>query len=1053
MRRQAWIILATLGVLAASVHFLVPLGGPRAAIYLTIAVCGMGGVLVGVRWHRPEQPLPWYLFAVGLSLFLVGDGFFYFYKLVRHVERPFPSPADAFYLLSYPFLVAGLMLLIRRRDPGRDRASLIDAAIVATGMGLLSWVYLLVPSFVAPGQPLLDRMISVAYPLMDVLLLAVAARLAVGGGTRRPAFYLMGLSILSLLAADVAYAAIQLTGSFDLGTPFDAGWMGFYLFWGVAALHPSMGTLAQPSPPGHTRIGRVRLFVLGTVVMAAPAVLAVEAARGEYDNIPVIAVGSVVLFLLVLGRVATLMSTLSAALDRERTFGKAAAALVAATDRTEIHEAVLAAAVQLADEDGVLVRIASCTSQEVAVVAAHGGQALSVLGATLSAEQIPQLLSDPGAGVVLGPLSMEEVDGDIRQRLGLPPAGHLLVVPVLMQDTLSMAIVVASESTLDARLANGLETLSSQLTLALESAALTEALHVRQSETRFRSLVQNSSDVITVIDADTTVRYQTPSVEEVLGYEPSHMLGTRLIDLVHPEDTSRLVTFCNDSVLRVGMSSPFEVRMRRRDGAWLDLEMVSNNLLYDTNVGGIVLTARDVSERKSFESQLTHKAFHDDLTGLANRALLSDRVRHALARRKLAGEHLAVMFLDVDDFKTVNDSLGHAAGDTVLVAVAERLATCLRPADTTARLGGDEFAVLLEDTNRDEAIGLAERIITTLHQPLDVDGVEIFVGASVGIAMAEGDQTTPEELLRNADLAMYLAKSQGKGLWRLFEPGMHAAVRKRLDLNAELQRALAHDDFVVYYQTIVDLATRRIVGVEALVRWMHPERGIIAPAEFMPMAEETGLIVPLGLWVLEEACRTAKLFSSAAGPVGMSVNLSQKQLQQPGLVDDVSGALERSGIAPSRLTLEITESVVMEDAAATIAVLNQLRGLGMRLAIDDFGTGYSSLSYLRQLPIDVLKLDKEFVDGIASGSRDAVLPKTVVELANTLGLHMVAEGIETEEQLDSLRRWKCELGQGYLFAKPVPADALVQMLRREPATLLAVTNEPRPFQARSGTTS
>jgi diguanylate cyclase (GGDEF)-like protein/PAS domain S-box-containing protein len=1029
VKRHAWAILATLGTLAAIAHFLVPSGAPRGMLYLGLAVCGVVGVLVGVRWHRPDYSTPWYLFAAGLSLFLVGDGLFYFYKLVHHHERPFPSAADAFYLSSYPFLAAGLLLLIRRRDPGRDRASLIDAAIVSTGMGLLSWVYLLVPSFAGTDRPLLERLTAVAYPLMDILLLAVAARLAVGAGTRRPAFYLMGLGILSLLAADVAYAAIQLSGSFQLGTPFDAGWMGFYLFWGVAALHPSMRTLAQPSPDDQRRFGRVRLIVLATVVLMAPGVLAVEAARGEYDDVPVVAVGSVVLFLLVLRRISVLMGTLTAALARERTFRDAAAALVAATDHTEIRAAALGAAVQLAGHPGVVVRIAAGSAEELLVVAAHGRGAEAVLGAPLAAGDISGLLNSSGARV--GPLPLEDLDARLRHGLGLPPTGELLVAPVRVQEKLGMAVIVGSETALQPHLGDGLETLASELTLALESRELTEALYARQSESRFRSLIQNSSDVITVIDIDTTVRYLTPSVREVLGYDPPELIGTRLFDLVHPDDSPRLVSFCDNPVRELGIGSPFEVRLRRRDGAWLDLEMVSNNLLHDSNVGGIVLTARDVSERKGLESQLTHKAFHDELTGLANRALLTDRVRHALARRISGGERLAVLFLDVDDFKTINDSLGHGAGDKVLVAVAERLATCLRPADTTARVGGDEFAVLLEDTSTKHAAAVAERIIATLQRPLTLEGMEVFVGASIGIALADYDETTPEELLRNADLAMYLAKSQGKGLWRLFEPSMHAAVLKRLDLNADLKRALANNDFVLHYQPIVDLATERIVGVEALVRWVHPERGLISPAEFMAMAEETGLIVPLGRWVLEEACRTAQLFSSREGKLGMSVNLSQKQLQQPGLVAEVRAALERSGLAPSRLTLEITESVVMEDAVATIAILNQLRELGMRVAIDDFGTGYSSLSYLRQLPIDVLKLDKEFVDGIASGSRDSVLPKTVIELANTLGLRTVAEGIETEAQLDHLKRWNCELGQGFYFAKPATAEEVVKMLRRE----------------------
>ena len=1019
---MAWRIFAAFGLAAGVLHFGLPSDHASGVIYLGVGVSGVAAMLVGVRRNRPEAAAAWYLIAAGLAVFLVGDSIFYFYRLVREVDRPFPSVADAFFLASYPLLVAGLLTFIRRRDPGGDRASLIDACIIAAGMGLLTQVYLIAPSLAGTGTPWLDRAISVAYPLADVVLLAVAARVAMTAGSRRPAYWFLGLAIVSLLGADVAYAVTQLSGTFELGTPFDAGWLGFYLFSGVAALHPSMATLDKQAPLHEIRPGHRRLAGLGAVVLVAPAVLTVQTIRGDFADLEFIAAASVALSLLVLARMGCLLASLGATAARERTLHAAVAELSKASDRAGIYAAAIAATRALVDDDAAGSHLAMWSGADVVSalvrdddIAGRGG------GGTPP-------VAKPGT-----PLSLPELDAVLNAPNGEGrPSGHTAVVPVVVQEELQGALVVISRRPLAPPVFHALETLSGQLGMALERSALSDDLHQRRGEARFRSLVNNSSDVITVIDADTTVRYQTPSVGLVLGFDVDELLGTRLIDLVHPADVSRALALLDEEKWPAPGSAAVEMRIRRADDSWVDVEAIGDNLLGDPNVGGIVVTLRDISERKAFEETLTHQAFHDSLTGLANRALFTDRVEHALRRRSSGPHAVAVVFLDLDDFKTVNDSLGHAAGDELLVGVAQRFAACLRPADTTARLGGDEFAVLLEELEGpDAARAAAQRLIDSLGQPFILEGKAVDVDASAGIAFADAPDIRSEELLRNADIAMYMAKRRAKAGYELFEPRMHEAAIRRLDLKADLQRALDNDEFLLHYQPIVALETERVVGFESLVRWRHPSRGLLGPAEFIPLAEETHLILPLGRWVLEQACRQARSWHAAYGTT-MSVNLSRKQLDQQDLVDQVGEVLGRTGVLPDAVTLEITESVVMHDVERTAEVLGGLRALGVKVAIDDFGTGYSSLAVLRQLPIDVLKIDKAFVDGVGGSSADAVLAGTVIDLARGLGLLTIAEGIEEQAQLDCLRGLGCSLGQGYLFARPLPVETALTLLRRLP---------------------
>jgi diguanylate cyclase (GGDEF)-like protein/PAS domain S-box-containing protein len=615
---------------------------------------------------------------------------------------------------------------------------------------------------------------------------------------------------------------------------------------------------------------------------------------------------------------------------------------------------------------------------------------------------------------------------------------YLLTIPMRMRDELNALLVVGSPGRLPVSSADALEALSSQVALALESAALTEDLLRRRSEARLASLVQNSSDVVMVVDADSNIRYVSPSVDRVLGYGATELEGTRLIDLINADEKTRVLQFLTAGA-REHDDHPArtEFRMRHQHDYWLNAEAVCANLLHDDNVHGIVLNIRDVSERKAFEEQLTHQAFHDSVTGLANRALFKDRVEHALERRTRDRGPVSVVFMDLDDFKTINDSLGHAAGDLVLGEVGERLKRCLRSADTGARLGGDEFAILLEDsTDGVEATEVAARILAALEGPFQLEDKEVFVRASIGIASvdhrSEGGPEGADELLRNADVAMYMAKESGKGRYRVFEPAMHDSALRRLELKADLQRAVDSAEFVLHYQPVIALQTGEIEGLEALLRWEHPDRGVAQPVDFVPLAEETGLIVPIETWALREACARAKRLQDEhpkQPPLHMAVNLSARQLQRPEIVAEVEQVLEDTGLTASSLVIEITESVMMQDMELSIQRLGELKRLGVQLAVDDFGIGYSSLNYIRRFPIDILKVDKSFIDGVAQIGEEAALTAAIIELAGILRLRPVAEGIECAEQVERLLALNCELGQGYYFAQPMPIDGIAELLR------------------------
>jgi diguanylate cyclase (GGDEF)-like protein/PAS domain S-box-containing protein len=555
---------------------------------------------------------------------------------------------------------------------------------------------------------------------------------------------------------------------------------------------------------------------------------------------------------------------------------------------------------------------------------------------------------------------------------------------------------------------------------------------LRGIEARFRSMFNHSAAGIALLETDGTILETNGALREFLGYEEKELEGASASSFSPPEDAESIRALTHDLGTGLRESASSELRFVRRDGHLTWGTLVLSRADAD---GGpkLIAIVQDVSERKRLEAELAHQAFHDSLTELANRALFRDRVEHALSRSNRQRDRVAVLFLDLDNFKTINDSYGHGEGDELLRSVAGRLKNATRGCDTVARLGGDEFAVLLENVRDDEdTIIVADRIKLALTEPFQVGRYAISINVSIGIARAtEADGT--EEILRNADVAMYSAKSRGKGRYAIFAPSMHAAVMDRMSTESDLREALRRGDFRLVYQPIVDLADSKIIGVEALLRWEHERRGLVPPSAFIPLAEETGLIVPLGKWVLHEACRQGSEWQREGvtpSPFTITVNLSSQQLSHPDLVRDIADALESSNFTPSHLVLEITESAILHDRVMTVERLQALKALGVRLAIDDFGTGYSSLSYLRLFPVDILKIDKSFVDGVAEDGNDAALARTIVALGDTLALRTIAEGVEDGKQRSVLHSLGCQFAQGYLFSHPLAPTDVAPILRQ-----------------------
>jgi diguanylate cyclase (GGDEF)-like protein len=768
----AWKLWLGSGLAMSVSYFALPSQALQDVLYQVPGMLAVVAVVIGVIIHRPSDSRPWWVLALGLALSSVGDWTWVVLDSAYGLD-PFPSVADVFYLAGMGLVAASLLWLVRGRVPGGDRAGVLDALIAAVGFGMLSWLFLMTPIVANPSQSAVEIAVALAYPMLDILLLGVMVRLFLAPGRRVTSLWFLIAALVAFLAADFPYALLALDGSYQTGNLVDAGWLVGAAFWGAAALHPSMRNVADPVAPGERRFSGWRMALLAGASLMPPVVLVVEAASGGPIDVPVIATGCVVLFLLVI-------------------------------------------------------------------------------------------------------LRLEGVVNDLRATL---------------------------------------------------------------------------------------------------------------------------------------------------------------------------------RQRSVLEAELQRRAMHDPLTGLANRVLFRDRLGQALARRD---GRVAVLFLDLDDFKTVNDTWGHAAGDALLVEVAGALRRNVRGGDTVARLGGDEFAVLLEDGPDMYGAGqVADKLIGAVAAPVSISGNRLATGVSVGVSLGMHGTATAEDLMRDADIAMYVAKGKGKGCFTVFESDTHQHVVRGLELRSDLQRAIEQKEFELYYQPVVHLASGATVGVEALVRWHHPGLGLLQPADFIPLTETTGAIVPLGRWILERACRDAARWADGDRFVG--VNLSALQLVQPGFADLVASILSSSGLAPQRLLLELTETTRLDQEAGA-ANLAQLERMGIRLAIDDFGTGWASFSQLRRIPFDIVKIDRSFVEHLSAGSRSESLISGIVDLARRLGVAVIAEGIETDAQRAHLQRLGAAYGQGFHLARPMPIAKLRKHLAPAPvppATAPGAVRAPRaslrPAPSRSST--
>ena len=1032
-------------VVLTALYYLFP---EQRLLFVAIGVTGVIGIVLGVFLNHPAHRLPWLLLAAGNFAFAAGQATQIILIQLLDEEIPFPSIADGFYLAAYPLYAAGLLGFVHWRTSWRDRASLVDALTLTVGMALLSWLFLIDPYARAAGLTWWQKAFAIAYPLGDILVLAMLLRLIVGRGGISRSLLLLTAGTVGLLTADVLYGLIQLNGTWRTGSAVELGWAVLYGAWAAAALHPSMRLLTKPVPMragAETGTGRLSLLTLASLI--APAILLTEAVRGVRSNVGVIGVFSAVLFLLVLHRLSGVVATHRRAVSREKVLRNAVSSLGGAGELRDVAAAVHSAVTELMSHGPPRSALLTLPDSTLWVNGAHG-----VLRGPLAARAtaaVRELIESGENRLVtldgVGPDLAAHFTGSDEKPTR---TGYALVCPLASQDHLSSdpligVLIVAGDEHDLLLLRDTLATLAAQAALAAARVTLAQEVNRRNSEMYFRTLVQNASDVILLLDEDDGVRYASPSADQVLGLPD--LEGSLLVDLVPPQDSHAVVETLGRIRRGEYQSKREHWRMVRADRSSIEVEVRWSDLREEATVGGVVLTLRDVTEQRKLERELTHQAFHDSLTNLANRVLFQDRVNHALAQAQRDGTVVGVLFIDVDDFKVINDIHGHGVGDELLVALSLRLQTTVRASDTAARIGGDEFALLVEGSVTTEGVErFTEHVMTVFAEPFQLSVGPMSTFASIGVATTE-DSIDSVELLAHADLALYSAKMAGKRQWRRYHPEMQSGMAERANLQEALDSSTIETSFMVLYQPIVELASGKIAGFEALVRWPHSTRGMVMPEQFITLAEESGQIVPLGAWVLDQAAAEAVRWEASLLRGGtadrnvpyISVNVSPRQFRDDEFYNVVRRALDLSGIEPSSLVLELTESVLMYNDERILAEMNSLTDLGIRIAIDDFGTGYSSLSYLREFPISVLKIDKSFVDELGRSAEQYALVEGITHLADTLGLTVIAEGVENVRQQESLISMGCRLAQGYLFAEPVSAEEAEQLVLAPPLGRLA----------------
>jgi diguanylate cyclase (GGDEF)-like protein/PAS domain S-box-containing protein len=1013
-------------------HYTVPGGG-----IVTWALIGFSAIaarLIGVARYKPPTKIVWLILTLGMLGTLAGQLAALITTGVPLEDSNLPV-AVTFYVLEYPLYIAGLVLIIRVKGLAGDLRSTVDALIITIGLGLLmAWIFLLRPRGFTLQLPPSSKMFAVAYPIGDVILLGLLARLLTPGTARGRVLQWLVVGIVGALVSDVAAGRAHIYGTKIWSPLFDLGWAITFTAWGAAALHPDMARLSRKTgPAGDPRSMSSRLVALLLTALIAPIFLLVRTVYAYQDTIErIAAVVCAVLFALVLSRLWDLNLSHERSLERERALRRAGGALAMASTVEEIGTIVRKAVRDL---------IRGSPSPE-ALLAVREDDELTVVGTPAEevgpsrdlARLIPHWLSKLNLLEASEPKLVRAVGLPAEDKAAATRAGFesVLLCPLVLTnrpsgDPLVGVLAVLGQHKTLSSLSSALGIVANQIALAFERVLLSEEVVRQRGETLFRTLVQDALDVILVVESDMTVKYASSSATRLYGDIP--IKGVKSETLVAESELIMPYSPADPATGEDVYNGLF--RITRHDGKRLLVEIRSTDLRHDETVQGWVLTVRDVTEQHQLEDQLKHQAFHDALTDLPNRALFTDRAEHALSVAQRNQTFAAVLFVDLDDFKVVNDTMGHAVGDELLACVAKRLAAVTRKSDTAARLGGDEFALLIENLQDPAAAeGFADRVVSAFSEPFELSAGSVLAGATVGVATTQ-DSSDVGELLRHADLSLYAAKSEGKRRWHRYTSVLSAGMVKRQELQAKLEDAVAKSAFTLAYQPIVELRTGAIRGFEALVRWPTTDRGTVPPQEFIELAEETGLILPLGAWILRQAITDmARWRGTDPDPrqPSISVNVSARQFRDQGFVRGLRRCLDETGLVPAAVMLELTESSLLRNDERVSSDLDELRDLGVRLVIDDFGTGYSSLSYLRELPIDAIKIDKSFVDAITE-PQGRKFVEIIVSFARAVEVDVIAEGIETEEQRTLLTGMGCVLGQGFLMARPMDWRAAELLLR------------------------
>jgi diguanylate cyclase (GGDEF)-like protein/PAS domain S-box-containing protein len=1021
------------------VHYTLP--GARFVTWALIGASGIIAMLAGITRNRPPWKVPWLVLALANACALAGQ---LIAKIMMHTSLTAVSApvAMALYFVEYPLYVLGLILIIRAKGLAGDLRSTIDSLIITIGLGLLlAWLFLIHPHEIHLGLSAPRQTLAVAYPVGDVITVGVLARLLTPGVARGRVLQLLVIGTIGALISDVAIGWTQIYGMAPWHHVFSLGWAIGYTAWGAATLHPDFRRMSSEAARQgeHQKVPKAvsgRMIALLVTALIPPVFLLVRTSLAPQNQADTsAAAASALLSLLVLSRLWDVNISHERSLERERALRMAGAALASSTTidgiGTIVRKAIMGLIGQGPNREALF---AVRTDDELSVVTtcfgSSGGKSTSDELASLVPHWLPRLRLFKSAE----PRLMRAADLPAEQREATTRAGFesVLLCPLVLTnrpsgDPLIGVLAVLGEQRMLSDMSSVLGIVANQVALALERVLLSEEVVRQRGEALFRTLVQDALDVILVLDDDGIIKYASPSATRLYGDVP--VKGVNADTLV--AETERVKTHQGFDPATSEDVYGGLYRITRHDGQRLLVEVRFTDLRHDESVQGRVLTIRDVTEENKLEDQLKYQAFHDTLTGLPNRALFTDRAEHAIAVAQRNQSITAVLFVDLDDFKVVNDSMGHAVGDELLAGVAERLSSVTRKSDTAARFGGDEFALLIESLPDPQAAeAFADRVITAFTEPFELSGGSVLAGATVGVATT-ADSSDVGELMQHADLSLYAAKSEGKRRWHRYTSVLSAGINKRREMQERLEETVARSAFTLAYQPIVELATGAIQGFEALVRWPHPVRGTVPPSEFIELAEETGLIVPLGAWILKQAIADMSRWRGTdpdPRQPDISVNVSARQFRDPGFVGGLRRCLDETGLVPSAVVLELTESSLLRRDERIRSDLAELKDLGVRLSIDDFGTGYSSLAYVRELPIDILKIDKAFVD-VVTEPQGRKFAEIIISFARAIEVEVVAEGIETEEQRSALMEMGCRVGQGYLLAMPMEWRAAEVLLR------------------------